>query len=108
MNHYLLPYWAGSERSSPRFGNVAIQGLVDGLISLGSTPHTMKARVVGGACVIAAFRKAGKHLGLTNVDVATRLLGELGVPIVTTDIGGDRGRKVTFQTDNGLLHVRTV
>lgn len=108
MNHYLLPYWAGGQRSSPRFGNVAIQRLVDGVLSLGSTTRTMRARIVGGACVIAAFQRSGKHLGLTNVDVATRMLGDLGVTVVTEDVGGQRGRKVTFQTDDGTLHVRLV
>lgn len=108
MNHYLLPYWAGSERASPRFGNIATRGLVDGLISLGSSPRSMKARIVGGACVLAAFRQSGRHLGLSNVEVASRVLGDLGVPVVTEDVGGDRGRRIEFQTDDGRLHVRTV
>ena len=35
--HFLLPHWAGTGRVSPRFGNVAVASLVEGLVTLGCT-----------------------------------------------------------------------
>ncbi len=108
MNHYLLPHWAGQDRSSPRFGNVAIQRLVDGLFALGSKPRSLRARVYGGACVMSAFRGNGRHLGIKNVELALEMLAERGIAIVTRDVGGDRGRKIVFFTDDGTVSVRKV
>lgn len=105
-NHYLLPE-CGSGSSSPRFGNVAIRRLVEGMLSLGSQEQHLRAKVFGGACVLDAF-VGGSHLGAKNADLGLRILREEGIPVVAEDVGGRRGRKVVFHTDSGLALVRLI
>lgn len=107
LNHYLLPHWAGPHVASPqRFGNVALEELVDALLDLGSRRADLLARVYGGACVLEAFRARGEHLGAANVALARRFLRQASIAIVDEDVGGWRGRHLTFQTDDGSARVR--
>jgi chemotaxis protein CheD len=105
-NHYLLPHWVGNGLSSPRFGNVAVQLLIEKLLGLGSRKSDLQAKVFGGACVIDAFLSRGEHLGTKNVELGLKVLRQEGIPVVADEVGGRRGRKVVFHTDQGTAWVR--
>lgn len=106
INHYLLPLWTGQGTVSPRFGNVAVQELLNKLLELGGQKSRLQAKLFGGACVIDAFRERESHLGTKNVRTAEDLLEREGIPLVAHDVGGCRGRKLIFHTDNGTAWVR--
>ena len=101
MNHYLLPFFAGSGKGTPRFGNVAVAQLLDRLLAAGAHRGRLQAKVFGGACVLEAFQARQGHLGEKNAAVAFKLLEELGVPVVSRDVGGRSGRKLIFHSDTG-------
>ncbi len=105
MNHYLLPFSAGAGNGSPRFGNVAVAQLFDRLVALGAARGRLQAKVFGGACVLEAFQGREGHLGEKNSGVAFKRLEELGVPVVSRDVGGRSGRKLIFHTDLGSAWV---
>ncbi len=102
-NHFLLPYHG---QDDPRFGNVAIQRLMEKLLALGCSQRGLRAKLFGGSCVVEAFQNSQGHLGTKNVTVARTLLTHEGIPIEAEDVGGQRGRKVIFQTDDGSAWVR--
>lgn len=106
INHYLLPYWVESENASPRFGNIAIRSLIDGVLGLGADATRLRAKIFGGACVLTALQAARSHLGDQNIDVARKLLGDEGIRIVGSDVGGQRGRKLLFNLDDGEAWVK--
>jgi len=105
-NRFLLPHPVGPGEESPRFGNVAVQRLLHNLLALGCTPPSLRVKLFGGSCVLEAFRNTETHLGSKNVGVARKLLTEAGIPIVAEDVGGQRGRRLIFQTDDGTAWVR--
>jgi chemotaxis protein CheD len=105
INHFLLPHWAGEGHSSARFGNVAMQSLVERLTMAGARTGRLKAKLFGGASVLEAFRTQG-HLGSRNVELAERLLAEYRIEVVARDVGGSRGRKLVFETGDGTAWVR--
>ena len=105
-NHYLLPHGAENGPSSARFGNVAVPRLIQRLISFGSRKRSLEAKVFGGACVLKAFGEHEGRLGRKNVEVAYAVLQREGIPVVAEDLGGDRGRKVVFHTDDGAAWVK--
>ena len=108
LNHFLLPSFTGQGLASPRFGNVAIKELVAQLAHLGSQRHNLLAKIFGGACVLEAFRQRQHHLGMKNVEVARHLLECESIPLVSHDVGGQRGRKLIFHTDDGAAWVKTL
>jgi chemotaxis protein CheD len=106
INHFLLPQWILGANASPRFGNVAIDQLIQKLLALGSRSEDLSAKVFGGAAVLEAFRNGGDHLGARNVEVARRALALRRIPILAEDVLGSRGRKLLFQTATGIALVR--
>ena len=105
MNHYLIPTGANGENSL-RFGRVAIPRLIEEVLALGCRIDDLRAKVVGGACVLDVLLNDGKHLGAQNVDLAMELLDRAGIPVVGTHAGGQRGRKVIFRTFDGIAMVK--
>lgn len=108
INHYLLPYWAEGAAASLRYGNVAVQCLIESLLTLGCVKDRLVAKLFGGASVIQAFQEGEDPLGMKNVQVAQTLLAEAGIRIVGEDVGGRHGRKVIFQTDDGVVWVKSL
>ena len=106
VNHFLLPFCADNALATPRFGNVAVARLVERVLALGGRRGRLRAKVFGGACVIEAFRAGGRHLGQKNVEAALRVLDERAIPVVASDVGGQRGRKLVFDTGAGAAWVR--
>jgi chemotaxis protein CheD len=106
MNHYRLPFATAGGVTSPRFGSVAIESLVAEVISLGGVKNRLRAKLFGGACVIEAFREKTDHIGIVNAQIAETTLRGLAIPVVEQDLGGRRGRKLMFNTDNGESRVK--
>ena len=102
MNHYIMPEWNGLGDPSPRFGNVAISDLIAAMIARGAKRHRLTAMMFGGASM---FHSSGESpaVGSQNIAVGLRLLGAEGISVVSNDVGGLRGRRVTFYTDTGRI-----
>lgn len=106
VNHYLLPFLASGVVASARFGPVAIETLIAKVTLLGASKKRLQAKLFGGACVIEAFREKEDHVGIVNAQVAESSLRALGIPVVERDLGGHRGRKLIFHTDDGESWVK--
>ena len=109
MNHFLLPLWANEvANASWRYGNVAIEGLIRELIARGASRNALRAKLFGGASVLSAPIAGETSLGLRNVEIARQILSAHAIPIDAESTGGDRGRKLIFQTDDGTAWVKTL
>lgn len=109
LNHFLLPQGApGSAAQAARFGNLAVPQLVEAVLAAGARRSSLQAKLFGGACVLAAFKKPGGHLGTRNVEVAREALKAEGIPVVAEDVEGSSGRKLIFQTHDGVAWVRSL
>jgi chemotaxis protein CheD len=106
INHYLLPFWVGDAIASPRFGTVAIEALIEKVLSLGARKSRLRAKLFGGACVIEAFRERDDHIGIVNARLAESMLSIQGIPVIEQDLAGCRGRKLIFNTDDGTSWVK--
>jgi len=100
VNHFMLPLFSGNGASSARFGDVAMRQLLEGMRALGARIPLLEARVFGGACMFPGMQSAD-HLGHKNAELALDFLYRAGIEVVQADTGGDRGRKVIYQTDEG-------
>jgi chemotaxis protein CheD len=105
INHYLLPLWNGEGLPTPRYGNVAIDHLVERLLILGCNRGRLAAKLFGGA---AMWENPNGLLsvGERNIDLARRTLERHRIPVVGADVGGDAGRKIIFDTGSGSVLLR--
>jgi chemotaxis protein CheD len=107
INHYMLPLWNGEGLSTPKYGNVATQKLIEKMLSLGSDPQHLVAKVFGGAQQLEKG-KSIFNIGERNVSLALYMLKEANIPIVSINTQGDRGRKLKFSTHTGEVLMKFV
>ncbi len=107
INHFQLALWNGEGLASPKYGNIAIEKLLDKILSLGSQKLNLKAKVFGGGAVIG--NSNGKFaIGERNIILATDMLAEERIPIVSSSVGGYNGRHLKFYTESGVALVKRV
>ena len=107
MNHFMLPLWNGNGLASPKYGNIAIQHLLQKMESLGSRKSDIVAKVFGGASVLDIDTNLF-HVGERNAGVAKSELTALGISIVASSVKGDRGRKIIFNTFTGEVRQKYI
>lgn len=107
MNHFILPNMAAGNAASTRFGNTAMEELVANVRGPNGRLPLLRARVFGGACMFESFRTS-EHLGQQNANLAIEFLSRRGIDIVQIDVGGNRGRKLVFHTDEGTACLNTI
>lgn len=100
INHYMLPLWNGQGLASPRYGNIAIERLIERMVALGSKKDNLKAKLFGGGEVLETNLDSF-HIGQRNIAIAMELLAEHGIPVVAKSVGGKQGRKIEYNTATG-------
>ncbi|MCU4175877.1 chemotaxis protein CheD [Carboxylicivirga sp. N1Y90] len=101
MNHYMLPNWNGNDLASPKYGNIAIDKIIERMFYLGSEKKNLVAKIFGGGELLEASTGNSMLIGERNIRVARLMLEERDIPIVASSTGGKRGRKILFFNDTG-------
>lgn len=111
MNHFLLPEsgdidpthagWA----QAARYGNHAMELLINQTLELGGQRPQLCAKVFGGAAVLS---RISSLVGERNVNFVETYLRLEGIPIVAQQVGGSLARQVFFFPRSGEAFVRQV
>lgn len=102
INHYMLPLWNGEGLPTPKYGNIAIERLIEKMLALGCRKDRMVAKVFGGSRVIQGDT-APFSVGNRNIMLAREILSAHGIPIASGATGGTRGMKIHFNTRTGSV-----
>lgn len=105
INHYLLPLWNGEGLPSPRYGNIAIQKLLEKMLSLGCEKRDLRAKVFGGGSMMDVANPI-LNIGGRNILLAENMLADEGIEIMSFDVGGSFGRKLVFNTFTGVVKLK--
>ena len=100
INHFMLPYWNGDGLESPKYGNVAIIQLFQKMLDFGAKKEDIVCKIFGGAEVLSEHLSVF-NVGQRNIELAYKLVGELGISVVSSSTGGKQGRKIHFNTATG-------
>lgn len=108
--HYMLPNWDGRGVPSARYGSVAISILLQKLLESGAIRNQLRAKVFGGGCLFGSKHESNKesHLGVRNVETAMDFLAKAQIPVVSTEVGVDRGQRVVFHTATGAAEIKNL
>ncbi|MEZ5071384.1 MAG: chemotaxis protein CheD [Bacteroidales bacterium] len=107
INHYMLPLWNGQGLPSPKYGNIAIEKLIEKMLSFGSTKRNLKAKVFGGGEILVT-KNDQFQIGDRNIEIAFKILKEERIPIVGQSVAGQLGRKIQYRTDTGVVHQKYI
>jgi chemotaxis protein CheD len=102
INHYMLPLWNGEGLATPKYGNIAINLLLEKMLALGCRQEHLTAKVFGGSRVIRGDA-ATISIGDRNVILAREILSSYGIPIAASATGGALGMKIQFNTRTGTV-----
>ncbi len=110
LAHVLLPRPPGGENErAGRYATTAVPAMVEESIRLGARRAALLAKVTGGSRMFTWDAGAGRPtIGEKNVEAALRALEEAGVRVVGADIGGEGGRTVVADLNDGSLTIRTI
>lgn len=107
INHFQLPLWNGQGLASPKYGNIAIKKLLEKMILMGSRKKNLKAKVFGGANVLSQSNDA-ITVGTKNILIAKEILSEEKISIISANLGGNLGRKLKFNTQTGVVMMKSI
>ncbi len=102
INHFLLPLWNGKGLASPKYGNIAIEKLIEKMLDLGANKKNLKAKIFGGADVLHTNLNQF-NIGARNIELAREILKDKKITIVSSSVGGNLGRKILFHTKTGVI-----
>lgn len=106
MNHYLLPLWNNDGLQSPKFGNIAVPKLIEGMEAVGCQRRDMIAKVFGGASPNdMQHTNENMMIGKRNYQIAVDILQQYNIKIVAQDVGGLRGRKIVMDSVSGKIQL---
>ena len=101
MNHFLLPEVPESEQgdacAAARYGSVAMERLINELLSKGARRDRMEVKLFGGARVIESSFDVGQQ----NARFALDYIRREGLKLVGQDLGGASARRVHYFPHSG-------
>jgi chemotaxis protein CheD len=103
MNHFMLPLahadgW-GDDPQSARYGNFAMEKLINELIKLGCARERMEVKVFGGGNVI----DSNQAIGTQNAEFVMRYLAAEGLSCASHDLGGVQPRRIHYFPSTGRV-----
>ena len=113
MNHFMLPeqsehstvQWGSDANSAAtRYGNYAMEHLLNTLYGLGARKQNLEVKLFGGGQVLANMTDIGQR----NILFVYDYLRQEGLPIKVADVGDIFSRKVLFFPDTGSVKVRRI
>lgn len=103
MNHFMLAEgksgsWAGDAEST-RYGNFAMEKLINELLKRGCSRESLEIKVFGGGNVI----DTKNMIGTQNGEFVIRYLESEGLAIAAQDIGGQYPRRIHYYPATGRV-----
>lgn len=112
LAHVMLPDSSLSKAptlNEGKYADTAIQTLYKMLAKKGADLKALKAKIAGGAQMFQ-FSSGNEmmRIGPRNVESVKKQLLSLGIPLVSSDVGGSSGRTIEFDPNNSSLTIKTV
>lgn len=104
MNHFMLPDGELGGSNSARYGNYAMEILINELLKAGARRSGLEAKVFGGAAVLKGFTDT--NVGKRNAEFVLSYLKAEHIPITAQDLGDVYPRKIYCFPHEGRVMVR--
>jgi chemotaxis protein CheD len=109
MNHFMLPIsassssWKATDSSaSTRYGNYAMEHLINDILKNGGKRQNLEAKIFGGGRIIANMT----DVGMRNIAFARDYLATEGLKITSEDVGEEFPRLVVYYPASGKVRVK--
>lgn len=115
MNHFMLPItekeahevdWGqrGIASDATRYGNFAMEHLINIILKNGGTKAYLQAKVFGGGKVLNKMTDVGER----NIEFVLSYLAKENISLVKSDLGAFHPRKVLFEPLTGKAFIKHI
>jgi chemotaxis protein CheD len=116
MNHFLLSNkrYARTMQyyltEAGRYGINAMELVINAMFKLGAKRENLRAKAFGGSSLLGMTCKSDNFLcvGEVNCRFILNFLNNEGIPLVTSNLGGDRGRVIRFSSVDFSVLMRRI
>jgi len=109
MNHFMLPMntmdgggWSGCTAAATRYGNVAMERLINEVLKRGGRRQQLEFKLVGGGKVLDALT----DIGARNIEFVHGYLRTEALRVAGEDLGDVYPRRVRFDPSSGTVRVK--
>lgn len=110
MNHFMLPQqkennskdWGEVASSATRYGNVAMEHLINEILKQGASRKHLEVKIVGGGKIMQNMSDVGQR----NIDFVREYLEMENITVVGEDVGDIFPRKVMYDPMTGKVRVK--
>jgi chemotaxis protein CheD len=111
MNHFMLPLdgsqgqsvWGAAASAATRYGNVAMERLINDILKMGGKREHLEIKLVGGGRVLAEMTT---DIGARNIEFVRRYVADEGFKVLGEDLGDVFPRRVVYFPQTGRIRVR--
>ena len=112
MNHFMLPLSGATSEAedawkngdAARYGNVAMEMLINELLKLGARRERLEVKLVGGGHVL----RAGAAIGERNIEFVREFVKVERLTVLAEDLGGFHPRRVFYTPVDGKVRVKAL
>jgi chemotaxis protein CheD len=111
LNHFLLPesdsgQWGKTVDAAMRYGNHAMETLINDIIKLGGSRSRLEIKVFGGGNIIESA--SATTVGQKNVEFIQHYLANEGLTIAAKHLGGKKPRRIHYFPMTGKVQMRVL
>ena len=111
MNHFMLPLdgssgqsaWGAAASAATRYGNVAMERLINDILKLGGRREDLEIKLVGGGRVLPDMTT---DIGARNIEFVRAYVATEGFRVASEDLGDIHPRRVVYFPQTGRMRVR--
>jgi len=111
LAHCMLPEAAqiSNNSNAAKFVDTAVVQLIKDMERMGAMRRRLVAKLAGGAQMFA-FNSSNENMriGDRNVDASIKILKQIGIPILASDVRENYGRTVELYTADGSMLIKTI
>jgi len=82
--------------------------LIDKMVNMGGKRGAFQAKVFGGGSVLSSYSEYSESVPESNIRFVMKYLSDENIPVISSDIGGNEGRKVFFLTEKKAVFVKKI
>jgi len=101
MCHFVFPSPASGDAPSGLYATESIPTMLKALAGAGSKRRSLTAHILGGASPTPTPDPTAE----ANVCTAREIMYQNRIPVICEDVGGNVGRKIVFNAENGNVAV---
>ena len=112
LNHFMLAYDGKGDRdkdeAAVRFGEYAMELLINDLLKKGASRQRLTAKVFGGSNVLGSGTSSKLQVGENNIKFVFEYLKSEKIPVVSSNTGGDKPRKIFYDPKSSKIWLKHI